>query len=165
MTVALISADHKEIVATYPGTSADINVPGKWQAFGVGVGWTSADGAYTLVAVAPFAPPAGKVTTGSPTYSFDGDGNVAETFAVTDAPPAPPPSVPNAVMLGRLTDGELAAIEAAATQNVQMARWLEMARVTPVIDLTATSTVAAKAGLVAAGLLTQDRADAVFAPG
>lgn len=65
--------------------------------------------------------------------------------------------------LARLTDAEYGAILAAAAQNVQIARWLDIFRLRGGIDVTGSTTLAAKAGLVAAGLLTQERADVIFA--
>lgn len=66
--------------------------------------------------------------------------------------------------LARLTDAEYGAILAAAAQNVQIARWLDIFRLRGEIDVTGSTALAAKAGLVAAKLLTQSRADVIFAP-
>lgn len=70
--------------------------------------------------------------------------------------------------LARLTDAEYIAIDAAAaaqkTQgNAQLARWIETLRATNQINLAGTEAQTAKAALVGAGLLTQQRADIVFA--
>jgi hypothetical protein len=82
-----------------------------------------------------------------------------------------PVYVPTTVMLGRLTDAEYTAIMQAASANLakgdgQLSRWLDMARtdVTHGVNLNSPATMAAKASLIAAGLLTQARADVVFAP-
>ena len=65
--------------------------------------------------------------------------------------------------LERLTDAEYGAILAAAGTNTQLARWLDIFRLRGEIDVTGNTVLAAKAGLVALGLLTQTRADEVFA--
>lgn len=67
--------------------------------------------------------------------------------------------------LARLTDAEYAAILAAASKSVQLARWLDIFRLRGEIDVTGVTAQAAKAGLVKGGLLTSDRADVIFAPG
>lgn len=67
--------------------------------------------------------------------------------------------------LARLTDAEYGAILAASTQSVQLARWLDIFRLRGEIDVTGSTAQAAKVGLVATGLLTQERADVIFASG
>ena len=89
MTVALISTSPRKILQTYPGSTANVNVAGLWQVQGVAAGWTSPDGAYQLVQVADFVPPAGQQITGAPSYEIDGSGNVIETYATQSIPPAP----------------------------------------------------------------------------
>lgn len=79
--------------------------------------------------------------------------------------PANPAStrVDGGVFLERVTDAEYAAVTAAAVGSVQLQRWLDQLRMLGYVDVASASAVAAKAGLVSAGLLTQDRADAIFA--
>jgi hypothetical protein len=89
------------------------------------------------------------------------------TAAIAALPPAPV-HVAAAVLLGRLTLAEYTAIRQAAAAalaagNGQLEQWLDMARTSVAgIDLNDPATVAAKAALVSAKLLTQARADAVF---
>jgi hypothetical protein len=68
-----------------------------------------------------------------------------------------------AEFLGRVTDAEYGAILAAASTSVQIARWLDIFRLRGEIDVTGTTSIAAKNGLVALGLLTAERADIIFA--
>ena len=68
-----------------------------------------------------------------------------------------------ATFLGRVTDEEYLKIISAATSNIQLCRWLDIFRLRGEIDVTGTTSLAAKAGLVALGLLTQERADIIFA--
>lgn len=66
-----------------------------------------------------------------------------------------------AEFLERVTDDEYAAITSSG--NVQVQRWLDVFRLRGEIDVAGTTAQAAKAGLVALGLLTQARADIIFA--
>ena len=78
----------------------------------------------------------------------------------------PPKTVFDGVeFLGRLTDDEYSAIIAASAKSVQLARWLDIFRLRGEIDVTGSTAQAAKVGLVATGLLTQERADVIFASG
>lgn len=67
--------------------------------------------------------------------------------------------------LARITDQEYEAILEAAARSVQLARWLDIFRLRGEIDVTGTTSLAAKAGLVSLGLLSQSRADEIFAVG
>lgn len=88
------------------------------------------------------------------------------------ADPAPggpmPPETPDskfidgAEFLARVTDQEYATILSAAQQNVQLARWIEILRLRGVIDVKDRTALEAKAGLVALGLLSAERAEAIF---
>jgi hypothetical protein len=80
------------------------------------------------------------------------------------APSSPSAVIDGAVLLARVTDAEYAAIMAAAASNVGIARWIELLRMKGVVDLGDPVAQAAKSGLVAAGLLTAERAEAIFAP-
>jgi hypothetical protein len=55
------------------------------------------------------------------------------------------------------------AIQTAARGNAQISRWLTTATATNQVNLASEESQAAKAGIVAASLLTQQRADVVFA--
>lgn len=85
------------------------------------------------------------------------------------APPSPPVYIPTATVLSRRTLAEYTAIrQAAAAQlaggNGQLEQWLDMARVSPSgINPADTTTTAAVAALVGAGLLTSARAAIVMA--
>lgn len=74
-----------------------------------------------------------------------------------------PRPIPGAEFLGRVTDAEYSSITAAARQNAKIGRWLEILRMRGEIDVASKTAQEAKDGLVAAGLLTQVRADAIFA--
>jgi hypothetical protein len=63
--------------------------------------------------------------------------------------------------LDRLTNEEYEVIT--ASTDVQMRRWLDIFRLRGEIDVTGVTAQAAKAGLVALNLLTQERADELFA--
>lgn len=97
-------------------------------------------------------------------WTWDG-----KTFFDPTPEPTPEPTVKTvfdgADFLSRLTDSEYGAILAAATQSIQLARWLDTFRLRGEIDVTGKTAQAAKAGLVKAGLLTPDRADVIFAAG
>jgi hypothetical protein len=66
--------------------------------------------------------------------------------------------------LGRVSDDEYRAILEASRENAQVARWLDILRLRGEVDVAGTTAQAAKAGLVALGLLGAARADAIFAP-
>jgi hypothetical protein len=91
-----------------------------------------------------------------------------EINAAIAALPPLPVYVPTFTLLGRLTAAEYLGIrQAAAAQlaagNAQLEQWLDMARTAPNgINLVDPTTASAKAALVAAGLLAQVRADAIF---
>lgn len=168
MAVALVALSPRAIVQIFPNVPNPLRAPGiDGAVFGAQVGWS--DGGRELVEVIPFALPAGQVTVGGPTYALDAGGNVVESYETRAAPPAPR-LLATSVMLSRLTDAELLGIEQAtaagvAGGSVQLARWLEGARARAQIDLDDPASVAAKAGLVALSLLTQERADVIFSPG
>jgi hypothetical protein len=92
----------------------------------------------------------------------------AAILAAVAALPPPPVYRSAFALLGRLTLAEYTGIrQVAAAQlaagNAQLEQWLDMARTAPNgVNLVDPLTVAAKAALVAAGLLTQPRADAIF---
>jgi hypothetical protein len=65
--------------------------------------------------------------------------------------------------IARFTAPERAAVRAAAAASADLADWLDRARFARVIDLAADETIAGMAALVAAGLLTGGRRDAILA--
>lgn len=86
----------------------------------------------------------------------------------TFTPPPPQVTLPNSrvdgvTFLGRVQDAEYAAIVAAAASNVQLARWIDQIRILGYVNVASDAAVAAKAALVAANLLTGDRAAIIFA--
>jgi hypothetical protein len=102
------------------------------------------------------------------------DGSVTEvTLTVTPAsgPPRQRPRsqwVPALVILNRIAPEYAAIRKAAADQleagNGQLMLWIDTLTAQSGCSLTDPVTLAAKAALVQANLLTQQRADAVFAP-
>lgn len=70
--------------------------------------------------------------------------------------------IDGADFLARVTDAEYAAI--VGSTNMQVRRWLDIFRLRGEIDVTGDTAQAAKAGLVALKLLTQERADEIFVP-
>lgn len=92
---------------------------------------------------------------------------------------APPPSgqrrgrqrdqwLPAITLLSRIVPEYVAirraATEALAAGNGQLSLWIDTLTAQGGCNLADAATIAAKAGLVEAGMLTQERADAVFAP-
>lgn len=74
----------------------------------------------------------------------------------------PPQTVfDGASFIMRLTDDEYAAIT--SSQIVQIRRWVDIFRLKGEIDVSGSTALAAKAGLVSAGLLTNERAEIIFA--
>ncbi|HEY4406126.1 MAG TPA: hypothetical protein VGN55_15875 [Xanthobacteraceae bacterium] len=117
-------------------------------------------------------------------FSFDGDvypdgltwedeaakpPTLDAVMAAIAAFPSSPVRVSAFALLGRLSDAEYTAIRQAASVqlaagNGQLERWLDMARTAQGgVNLGDPVTLAAKATLVSAGLLTQARAEIVFA--
>jgi hypothetical protein len=99
------------------------------------------------------------------------DAEIARRKAAADARRAAmQPPLAGDVFLSHLTDLEYAGIIGAAnaqlaTGNAQLYRWIETVRATNRINLAGSEAQTAKAALIAAGLLTQERADLVFAAG
>ena len=167
MTVALISGSPGTylFVEAYPAVPNPLALPNGEQVEGASVGW--ADNGYALVAVTPFAIPAGYITTGNPSYLInDNTGAVSESYETIPTPPVT--WIPAATFIERFTDAEYIAIRAAVQAqmqagNAQLAKWIDRATAEGGIDVSSDEVKAAKAALVAAGLLTSQRADIVFA--
>lgn len=81
----------------------------------------------------------------------------------------PKPPLAGLDFINRLTDAEYSGIIGAADAMLRagdpkLSRWIDMLRVNGTIRLDGADAVAAKAALVQGGLLTQERADVIFAP-
>jgi hypothetical protein len=166
MSIALITTTPFAILEVFPADYANVNIAGTWQAQNVGVGYTTPDGLYKLVAVVPFVPPEGLMTIGQPTYAISAEGIVTQTFA-TQAIPAQH-FVSFQTIISRLTDLEYTGVKKAIAAQVQannatVPRWYDLAQGKLTIDLNDSMTITIKGLLVSSGLLTQARADAVFA--
>jgi hypothetical protein len=104
-------------------------------------------------------------------HNPDGSTTIVELPRGTPRPPRPRPGstwVPATVLLARIAP-EYAAIRKAAADALeaghgQLMMWIDTLTAQGGCDLEADNTKAAKAALLSAGLLTQQRADAVFAP-
>ena len=79
------------------------------------------------------------------------------------------PIIPGDVFLARVKDAEYVAVINAASAALAigdptMTRWLELVRVNGHVDTKSETAIIARAALVAAKLLTQERADLIFSP-
>ena len=89
----------------------------------------------------------------------------ADFTAPSAPPPAPPPTqISPLEFMARLTPAETTAISTAALGNAALLMWLVQASAAQYIDLTDPRTKEGLDALVAAGLLTADRAAAVLTP-
>lgn len=84
-----------------------------------------------------------------------------DPWEIDDSEKPPVTVFDGATFMSRVTDEEYAAIT--ASENIHVRRWLDTFRLRGEIDVVGSTAQAAKAGLVALGLLTQERADVVFA--
>jgi hypothetical protein len=103
-------------------------------------------------------PPAG--ATEGPTAPSDA--RQVWQFPGWSAPPAASAEIAPLAFFQRFTAPERAAIRAAAAASADLADWNDRARFARVIDLAAAETVAGMAALVAGGLLTSARRDAIL---
>ena len=94
-------------------------------------------------------------------YGDSFNGYRLDAWEMDEPAPQPKTVFDGASFMARVTDDEYAAIT--ASENIQVRRWLETFRLRGEIDVAGATAQAAKAGLVALGLLTQERADVVFA--
>jgi hypothetical protein len=166
MALALITTSPLSIVRVFTADVVNVNIPGLWSVQNVLDGYITPDGAYKLTKVVKFIVPEGQQTVGLPTYSIDAQGVVTQSFTTQPIPPAT--FIPYQTFLARLTDAEYIAIKRAiATQitsgNATVARWYDKVSNSGVHLLDA-STATVKTMAVSAGLLTQARAEIVFAP-
>jgi hypothetical protein len=100
-------------------------------------------------------------------YWVETDGSMpseSDLLAVIAPTPQPNPIVDGADFLARFTDGELKAIDAACAANAQISRWVKLALMRGEVDVGGKTALAAKDGLIKAGIITPDRASIVFAP-
>jgi hypothetical protein len=158
MTIALITDSRESIVSTYDDGTTSFTLPGGDVIEGATVGW-SGEG-YSLVSVVPFAAPAGRQIVGAPSYSFDGEGNVIETYA-TQAAPAP--SISALAFRQLFTSAERLAITTAAQSSAPLREFMDDESAAGEVSLSDPEVSAGIAALVAAGVLTQDRATAILA--
>lgn len=164
--LALISTNPPAIIKTFGADVASINIPGLWSVQNALDGYTTPDGLYKLTKVVKFVVPEGQQTVGAPTYSVNAQGVVSQSYTTEAIPPAT--FIPFQTFLARLTDVEYTNIKKAiASQitagNATVARWYDKVS-NGGISTTDPSTAIVKAQAVSAGLLTQARADIVFAP-
>lgn len=160
--VALIQSVPPAIVEIHGDCPCNVNVPGKWQVNGVGLGWQSPDGAYALVTVTPFQIPAGQQTVGAPSYAFDGQGNVVQSYA-TQAAPAAVPQVTSLAFYNLFTTNEQVAIAALAQTDPQVQLFMTRAAAAGLINLSDPQVMQGLSYLVAKNVLTQARATAIEA--
>jgi hypothetical protein len=173
LAAALIKLNPKEILKIYSNKPYNINIPDTWQVQNADVGFKTPDNLYEIVKVIPFVPPQGKQVNGIASYSFNKDGEVIETFEVVDIPLPPPPAPPPprfivaADFISRFTDEEYSNINKAALAQMQagvatLKKWIDVATTDGYIDLDRPATIEAKNALIAANLLTKERADIIF---
>lgn len=98
-------------------------------------------------------------------HVLDGDppsrGEIEAAMEAIEEEPQPN-IVDGTTFLGRVTNEEYLTVVEAGRTNGQVGKWLELLRLRGEIDLNGATAKAAKAGLVALGLLTQRRADEIF---
>lgn len=171
MLTALIKLNPKEILKIYTNKPINVNVSDTWQSYNVDVGFKTPDNLYEVVNVIPFSVPEGTKTIGSASYSFNLNGQVIETFETENLPipPAPEPNhiISAADFISRFTDLEYSNINKAALAQMQsgiatLKKWIDVATTDGYIDLNRPATTEAKNALVAANLLTKERADIIF---
>lgn len=111
------------------------------------------------IAVVPLAAESGGPA-GEAVRAWIAAGNTPDGY---QAPTPTAAAIDGVTFLARFTDDEYLAITAAGRTNGQIGKWIEMLRLRGEIDVSGTTAQAAKTGVVAAGLLTQERADEIFA--
>ena len=124
MTIALIAVSPRAILGTFADATATFRLPNGDVVEGADIGWTGEG--FALVAVAPFATPAGQENAGAPSYAFDGSGNVVETYAtqpITIAVPTCPVWQIKAVLTAAQATAVAAAIAASPNAATLQAFW------------------------------------------
>lgn len=172
MLAALIQYNPKTIIKIYSGKPYNINIHDLWSVNNANIGYRTPDNKYELVSVNPFVIPEGKRPIGSAKYLFNDKNEVVEIFETEDIPLPSPPTPPRKIILAsdfisRFTDEEYSGIKKAASAQMdqgiaQLQKWIDVATTDGYIDLDRPATMEAKAALIAANLLTQERADIIF---
>lgn len=163
--IALITTNPPAVLSVFTSDApGNVAVPNVGLLGNARAGWQSDDGTYKLVKVTPFDVPDGQQISGFASYTTDGT-TVTETYSTQPVQAAT--TVANATLMGRLTQAEQVAIfraanTAMAAGNASYMFWLTAANSRGFIDLADPATIAVKAAIVAAGLMTQTRANAVF---
>lgn len=146
-----------------------LTLPNGQSVSGAGVGYVSPDGRYKVVAIPPFAVPGGQIATGPPNYTFNAQCTI--TSVAYDITPAPLNTVPWSVFLQRWQLGEYMALRKAMQDAIaaggtglaqQMTKQWEQAAAFGSVDLNTPEAQTFKTNLVNAGILTQNRANAIF---
>ena len=159
MTCALVQLSPPTILNVYEGSNVAVfvNIPSKWQVYNAPIGYTTPDGLYKVVDVSLFVVPPGHFIIGGPFYSISAQAVVTQTYDM-----APIVKVGFLAFLERLTDAEFLKLWQAAQAHAAVMRWLQNRIQDHEIDMSDPSTTTAKAASVNLGILTQERADAVF---
>lgn len=162
MIAALITKN--QILKIYTQKPININIQGLWQAYDVNIGYKTPDNIYEIVSVIPFIVPEGKQTIGEASYSFNQQGQVIQIFEIKDLPL---PIIQASDFISRFTDKEYSNIKKAALAQMEqgiatLQKWIDVATTDGYIDLNRPATNEAKTALIAANLLTQERADIIF---
>lgn len=172
MLASLIKHKPKTILKIYNSKPYNINISGLWSVHNVDIGYKTPDDEYEIVPVISFIVPEGKRPFGTASYSFNSNNEVIEIFEVEDIPLPPPPPAPAKIIfaadfISRFTDEEYSNIQKAALAQMQqgvatLQKWIDVATTDGYIDLDRPATNEAKQALIAANLLTQERADIIF---
>ena len=93
-------------------------------------------------------------------YGDSFNGYRLDAWEMDEPAPQPKTVFDGADFMARVTDEEYAAIT--GSNNIQVRRWLDTFRLHGEIDVAGVTSQAAKAGLVALGLLTPQRAAEIF---
>ena len=172
MIIAALVKSKTEIIKFYSHKPINVNILGLWQAQNVEIGYKTPDNIYEIVKVIPFTVPENKKIVGEPSYSITSEG-IVENYQVEDII-KPEPIIPPvqkiilaADFISRFTDEEYSNIQKAALAQMQVGvatlqKWIDVATTDGYIDLDRFATNEAKQALVAANLLTQERADIIF---
>lgn len=171
MLAALIKLTSKEILKIYYNKPININIQDKWQMYNVEIGTKTPDNLYEIVNVIPFNVPENKRIISNPSYSFNQNNEVIETFETEDLPIPPQPITRRIIsasdFISRFTNTEYSNIKKAALAQMEngvatLQKWIDVATTDGYIDLDRPATNEAKTALVAANLLTKERADIIF---
>lgn len=171
---ALIKHDTKEIIKLFSSKPYNINIHNLWSVSNADIGYKTPDNNYELINIIKFIVPEGKriIENSKPTYILNEENKVIENYNIEDIPVQPiPPEPPKIILaadfISRFTDEEYSNIQKAALAQMQVGiatlqKWIDVATTDGYIDLNREATNEAKQALVAANLLTQERADIIF---